>query len=109
MCVNVTRRSGAGDMQQVAQKMVNYTLYEQSQETVREQQQAIVVLTQKIDHLDNLLKLKCLRFADLEARLARKSTRGPRPSDLLLQLPTTATTGRQPSPSTPESSRSVKF
>lgn len=48
MCVNVERKNGAGVVQQVVQKMVAYKLYERSQMTVYEQQQAITILTQKV-------------------------------------------------------------
>lgn len=48
MSVNVSKRALNGSVQQVVQKMVTYTLYEKSQTTVYEQQQAITILTQKV-------------------------------------------------------------
>lgn len=47
LCVNVERKCG-GVVQQVSQKMVSHSLYEQSQNHVKEQEQAIAILKQKV-------------------------------------------------------------
>lgn len=48
MCINVEKKNGAGGVKNVSQKMINYELYEKSQNTVYEQQQSIAILTQKV-------------------------------------------------------------
>lgn len=49
MSINVEKKNGTGGVKTIAQKMINYALYEKSQNTVYEQQQSIAILTQKVN------------------------------------------------------------
>lgn len=52
--------------------MILYTLYEKLEQAFNEKDQVIKILQQKNEHLENLLKLKNERIADLEINLKRK-------------------------------------
>lgn len=52
--------------------MIFYNLYEKLEQVLEEKAQVIKILQQKNEHLENLLKLKNERIADLEMNLKRK-------------------------------------
>lgn len=76
MTINVQTHNG-DQIELVSQKMIIYSLYENLERMLEEKHQVIQILSQKNDHLENLLKLKSERIEDLERQLARLNKKKP--------------------------------
>lgn len=71
MMINIENRIG-DQIEITSQKMILYTLYEKLGLMLNEKNQIITILSQKNEHLENLLKLKNQRIEDLEMQLKKK-------------------------------------
>lgn len=69
--INIEQRIG-DRLEVTPKKMILYTLYEKLEQAFNEKDQVIKILQQKNEHLENLLKLKNERIADLEINIKRK-------------------------------------
>ncbi|CAD7084638.1 unnamed protein product [Hermetia illucens] len=68
MIVNVSKKVGDA-LVQVPQKMILYSMYEQAQDEIAEKDRTIALLSQKVTHLENFLKLKSERIENLCCQL----------------------------------------
>uniref|UniRef100_A0A2A4JXK1 Calponin-homology (CH) domain-containing protein n=1 Tax=Heliothis virescens TaxID=7102 RepID=A0A2A4JXK1_HELVI len=64
-----------GVLETVQQKVISYDVYCMLKEELKDTKEAAEVLKQKVDHLDNLLKLKDERIDELQNQLERKQSR----------------------------------
>lgn len=76
MTINVQIQEG-DQIETVPQRMILYTLYENLERMLEEKNQMIQIVSQKNEHLENLLKLKSERIEDLEAQIARFNKKKP--------------------------------
>uniref|UniRef100_A0A2H1VQZ5 SFRICE_001367 n=1 Tax=Spodoptera frugiperda TaxID=7108 RepID=A0A2H1VQZ5_SPOFR len=64
-----------GVLESMQQKVINYESYCALKEELKDAKEAAEVLKQKVEHLDNLLKLKEERIDELQNQLERKQAR----------------------------------
>ncbi|CAD0205428.1 unnamed protein product [Chrysodeixis includens] len=64
-----------GVLETVQQKLISYEAYCALKEENKDAKEAAEVLKQKVEHLDNLLKLKDERIDELQSQLERKQSR----------------------------------
>lgn len=70
MTVNVERQKG-DKVEVVQQQMILYTMYQELEQMLSDKNQVILILSQKNEHLENLIKLKDERVADLQAKFEK--------------------------------------
>lgn len=70
MTVSFERQKG-DKVEMVQQQMILYSMYQELEQILTDKNQVILILSQKNEHLENLIKLKDQRIADLEAKIEK--------------------------------------